>query len=170
VFRACFNNDLQGETAAHFADNTLKAKNVAILQDNSSDYGTGLASAFKKAFKGSVVSKQSFAEGDKDFNALLTNIKSKNIDAIYVPGYYSEVGLIIKQARQAGINVPIIGSDGMADPKLRKSPVLTKRKQDLLHHTIFHDVWCYQQNCQEIHGRLQSGLRPRCANLLCFSL
>lgn len=120
VFRACFNNDLQGETAAHFANNTLKAKNVAILQDNSSDYGTGLASAFKKAFKGSVVSKQSFAEGDKDFNALLTNIKSKNIDAIYVPGYYSEVGLIIKQARQAGINVPIIGSDGMADPKLAK--------------------------------------------------
>lgn len=118
VFRACFENNFQGETAAHFANNTLKAKNVAILEDNSSDYGTGLAKAFKSAFKGSVVSTQSFSEGDKDFNALLTGIKNKNIDAIYVPGYYSEAGLIIKQARSMGIDVPIIGSDGMADPKL----------------------------------------------------
>ncbi|WP_179396031.1 ABC transporter substrate-binding protein [Lacticaseibacillus absianus] len=118
VFRACFNNDLQGETAAHFADKTLKAKKVAILQDNSSDYGTGLAAAFKKTFTGRVVSAQSFQEGDKDFNALITAIKAKDVDAIYAPGYYSEVGLIIKQARQAGVTVPIIGSDGMADPKL----------------------------------------------------
>ncbi len=120
VFRACFNNDLQGKTAAHFANKTLKAKNVAVLQDNSSDYGTGLAKAFKNTFSGKVVSTQSFSEGDKDFNALLTSIKSKKVDAIYVPGYYSEVGLIIKQARQAGITAPIIGSDGMADPKLAK--------------------------------------------------
>ncbi len=118
VFRACFNNDLQGETAAHYADNTIKAKKVAILEDNSSDYGTGLAKAFKQAFKGTIVSTQSFQEGDKDFNALITAIKAKNVDAIYVPGYYSEAGLIIKQARQAGVDVPIIGSDGMADPKL----------------------------------------------------
>lgn len=118
VFRACFNNDLQGQTAAHFANNQLKAKNVAILQDNSSDYGTGLAKAFKQTFKGKIASTQSFSEGDKDFNALLTTIKSKHVDAIYVPGYYSEVGLIIKQARQAGITTPFIGSDGMADPKL----------------------------------------------------
>ncbi|MFD1392807.1 ABC transporter substrate-binding protein [Lacticaseibacillus jixianensis] len=118
VFRACFENNFQGETAAHFADNTLKAKNVAVLEDNSSDYGTGLAKAFKGAFKGTVVSTQSFSEGDKDFNALLTAIKGKKIDAIYAPGYYSELGLIIKQARSMGITVPIIGSDGMADPKL----------------------------------------------------
>lgn len=118
VFRACFENNFQGETAAHFVDNTLKAKRVAILEDNSSDYGTGLAKAFKKAFSGTIVSQQSFQEGDKDFNALLTAIKDKQIDAIYAPGYYSEVGLIIKQARAAGITVPIVGSDGMADPKL----------------------------------------------------
>ncbi|MFD1486163.1 ABC transporter substrate-binding protein [Lacticaseibacillus baoqingensis] len=118
VFRACFNNDLQGETAAHFANKTLKAKNVAILADNSSDYGTGLAKAFKKAYTGTIKSTQYFSEGDKDFNALITSIKNKKVDAIYAPGYYSELGLIIKQARQSGVNVPIIGSDGMADPKL----------------------------------------------------
>lgn len=98
--------------------NTLKAKRVAVFADNSSDYGTGLAKAFKKSFKGTIVDSQSFSEGDKDFNAVLTSFKSKKIDAIYVPGYYTEVGLIIKQARQNGINVPIVGSDGMADPKL----------------------------------------------------
>lgn len=118
VFRACFENNFQGETAAHFVDNTLKAKNVAVIADNSSDYGTGLAKAFKNTTKAKVVSTQYFSEGDKDFNALITAIKNKKIDAIYAPGYYSEVGLIVTQARQAGIKVPIVGSDGMADPKL----------------------------------------------------
>ncbi|MCT3400534.1 ABC transporter substrate-binding protein [Lentilactobacillus hilgardii] len=118
VFRACYQNNFQGGTAAKFMTNTLKAKRVAVFADNSSDYGTGLAKAFKKSFKGTIVDSQSFSEGDKDFNAVLTSFKSKKIDAIYVPGYYTEVGLIIKQARQKGINVPIVGSDGMADPKL----------------------------------------------------
>lgn len=120
VFRACFQNNFQGNTAAKFVSNNLKAKRVAIFADNSSDYGTGLAKAFKKSFSGKVVDTQYFSEGDKDFNAVLTSFKSKKVDAIYVPGYYTEVGTIIKQAREAGIKVPIIGSDGMADPKLAK--------------------------------------------------
>lgn len=118
VFRACYQNNFQGATAAKFMTNTLKAKRVAVYADNSSDYGTGLAKAFKKAYTGKVVDSQFFTAGDKDFNAVLTSFKSKKIDAIYAPGYYTEIGLIIKQARQAGINVPIVGSDGMADPKL----------------------------------------------------
>lgn len=118
VFRACYQNNFQGGTAAKFMTNNLKAKRVAVYADNSSDYGTGLAKAFKKSFKGTIVDSQYFSEGDKDFNAVLTSFKSKKIDVIYVPGYYTEVGLIVKQARQNGINVPIVGSDGMADPKL----------------------------------------------------
>ncbi|WEV41242.1 ABC transporter substrate-binding protein [Lactobacillus sp. ESL0681] len=118
VFRACYQNNFQGQIAAKFAENTLKAKNVAVFADNSSDYGTGLAKAFKKEFKGKIADSQTYSEGDKDFNAVLTSFKSKKVDAIYVPGYYTEVGLIIKQARQNGIKAPIIGSDGMADPKL----------------------------------------------------
>ncbi|GAJ26664.1 branched-chain amino acid ABC transporter [Liquorilactobacillus sucicola DSM 21376 = JCM 15457] len=118
VFRACYQNNFQGSTAAKFAYTDLKTKRVAVLADNSSDYGTGLAKAFKKTYKGKVAASQYFQEGDKDFNAILTSFKNKKIDAIYAPGYYSELGLIVKQARQAGINVPIIGSDGMADPKL----------------------------------------------------
>lgn len=118
VFRSCFDNSFQGQTAAKFVSETLKGKKVAIIADNSSDYGTGLAKAFKKEFSGDIVSTQYFQEGDKDFNAMLTAIKNKGFDAIYAPGYYSEVGLIVKQARQMGIKTPIIGSDGMADPKL----------------------------------------------------
>lgn len=118
VFRACYQNNFQGATAAKFMTNNLKAKRVAVYADNSSDYGIGLAKAFKKAYTGKVVDSQFFTAGDKDFNAVLTSFKSKKIDAIYAPGYYSELGLIIKQARQAGINVPIVGSDGMADRKL----------------------------------------------------
>lgn len=120
VFRACYENNFQGKTAAKFVANNLKAKKVAVFADNSSDYGTGLAKAFKNAFSGKVVDTQYFSEGDKDFNAVLTSIKAKNVDAIYVPGYYTEVGTIIKQAREAGIKAAIVGSDGMADPKLAK--------------------------------------------------
>ena len=118
VFRACFQNNFQGESAAKFVTDNLKAKRVAVYADNSSDYGTGLAKACKNTYKGKVVDSQTYSEGDKDFNAVLTSFKSKKIDAIYVPGYYTEVGLIVKQARQMGIKVPIVGSDGMADPKL----------------------------------------------------
>lgn len=118
IFRACYQNNFQGASAAKFVTKTLKAKRVAILTDNSSDYGTGLTKAFKKTYTGNVVSSQTFQEGDKDFNAILTALKRKKVDAIYAPGYYSEVGLIVKQARQAGITAPIVGSDGMADAKL----------------------------------------------------
>ena len=118
VFRACYQNNFQGGSAAKFVMNNIKAKRVAVYTDNSSDYGNGLAKAFKKTYKGKIVDSQTFSEGDKDFNAVLTSFKAKKVDAIYVPGYYTEVGLIIKQARQIGIKAPIVGSDGMADPKL----------------------------------------------------
>ena len=120
VFRACFKDDYQGITAAKFAYDTLKAKKVAILADNSSDYGTGITKAFKKVFKGQVVATQYFQAGDKDFNSILTSIKSKNFDALYIPAYYTECGTIIKQAREAGIKQPILGADGMSDDKMIK--------------------------------------------------
>src|SRR5699024_1960485 len=112
VFRACYQNNFQGGTGAKFIYNNLKGRRVAVLADNSTDYGTGLAKAFKQQFKGKIVATQYFTAGDKDFNAILTSFKNKKIDAIYAPGYYSEIGLIIKQARQMGLNVPIVGSDG----------------------------------------------------------
>ena len=120
VFRAYFKGDYQGSSAAKFAYETLKAKRAAILADNSSDYGIGIAKSFKQYFKGTVVDTQYFQAGDKNFNSVLTSIKSKKFDVLYVPAYYTECGAIIKQAREAGIKQPIMGADGMSDDKMVK--------------------------------------------------
>jgi len=88
---------------------------VAVLSDVKSDYSMGLAKFFKEGFTaagGKIVSDQNYSGGDKDFNAQLTTIKASNPDGIFVPGYYTEVGLIALQARQLGITVPIFGGDG----------------------------------------------------------
>jgi branched-chain amino acid transport system substrate-binding protein len=121
VFRTCFIDPFQGTVAANFASNDLKVKNAAIIIDSSSDYAKGLASAFQKAFEksgGKVVAEEAYIAKDTDFNAILTNIKAKNPEFIFLPGYYEEVGLIIKQARALGIDVPFMGGDGWDSPKL----------------------------------------------------
>jgi branched-chain amino acid transport system substrate-binding protein len=121
VFRICFIDPFQGTVAANFASNQLKVKNAAIFADSSSDYAKGLSASFKKTFEavgGSVVSEEAYVAKDTDFRATLTRIKAKNPEFIFIPGYYEEVGLIIKQARELGITVPFMGADGWDSPKL----------------------------------------------------
>ena len=106
---------------AKFAADTLKLKKVAILVDVRSDYSVGLQTFFRQMFRqlgGEVVAEQSYSQGDSDFRAQLTQIKSPNPEAIYVPGYYTEVGTIAHQARELGITVPFLGGDGWDSPKL----------------------------------------------------
>lgn len=118
IFRACFQDSFQGVILANFAEETLHAKKAIVIGDNSSDYAKGLTKAFEDSFKGEIVKNENFAQGDKDFQAILTKIKSQDFDFIYIPGYYTEAGLIIKQAREMGITQPILGADGFSDPKL----------------------------------------------------
>lgn len=118
IFRSCFQDSLQGVILARYAQNQLKAQKVAILGDNSSDYATGLTKAFKGEYKGTIASEENFTAGDKDFQAQLTKLKDSDFDALFIPGYYSEAGLIIKQAREMGITKPILGADGFSDPTL----------------------------------------------------
>lgn len=121
VFRTCFIDPFQGTVAANFAKDTLKAKTAAIYIDSSSDYSKGLAAAFKEAFTeggGTIVKEESFVQKDTDFQATLTNIKSAKPDFVFVPAFYEEVGLILKQARESGIDVPFMGGDGWDSPKL----------------------------------------------------
>ncbi len=121
VFRTSFIDPFQGTVAANFAAKELKVKKAAILIDNSSDYAKGLAASFKKAFKengGEVISEEAYVAKDTDFRATLTRIKAKNPEFVYLPGYYEEVGLIVKQARELGINAPFMGGDGWDSPKL----------------------------------------------------
>lgn len=115
IFRVCFIDPFQGTVMANFAKNTLHMKTAAVLTDVTSDYSEGLAKFFKDSFTangGKIVADQNYSGGDKDFNAQLTAIKAVNPDGIFVPGYYTEVGLIAIQARQLGINVPLFGGDG----------------------------------------------------------
>ena len=121
TFRVCFIDPFQGTVGANFVLNTLKLKKAAIMVDNSSDYSKGLAAFFKEAFTkggGSIVSEEAYLQKDQDFKAVLTKLKSLNADVVYVPGYYEEVGKIVKQAREMGITAPIIGGDGWDSPKL----------------------------------------------------
>lgn len=121
VFRTCFIDPFQGTVAANFASKDLKVKTAAILIDSSSDYSKGLAASFKKSFTengGKIVKEEAYVAKDTDFRATLTNIKAANPEYVFVPGFYEEVGLIIKQARELGITVPMMGGDGWDSPKL----------------------------------------------------
>lgn len=121
IFRTCFIDPFQGTVAANFASDEVKVKNAAIYLDSSSDYSKGLADAFAKQFEangGKIVAEEAFVAKDTDFRATLTRLKSANPDFIFVPAYYEEVGLIVKQAREVGLNVPFMGGDGWDSPKL----------------------------------------------------
>jgi branched-chain amino acid transport system substrate-binding protein len=121
VFRVCFIDPFQGTVMAKFSRENLKITNVAILRDVGNDYSVGLADFFAKAFQGAggkIVSDQSYKAGDQDFKAQLTAIKGKKPEAIYVPGYYTDVALISRQARELGIKVPLMGGDGWDSAKL----------------------------------------------------
>ncbi len=121
IFRVCFLDPFQGEVMAKFARNTLKVNKAAILKDIKNDYSVGLAQFFAEIFKnlgGTIISEESYSEGDIDFRAQLTALKAKNPEVIFIPGYYTEVGLITRQARDLGINVPLIGGDGWDSPRL----------------------------------------------------
>lgn len=123
VFRACFIDPFQGTAMANFAmksEKGPKAKRFAILYDVKNDYSLGLREFFVAAVKdagGEIVADESYAEGDIDFKAQLTKLKATNPDAIWIPGYYTDVGLIAKQARELGINAVLLGGDGWDSDK-----------------------------------------------------
>ncbi|MBF5041768.1 ABC transporter substrate-binding protein [Aggregicoccus sp. 17bor-14] len=121
IFRVCFIDPFQGFVMAKFARENLKLSKVAVLKDNRSAYSEGLADVFVRKFTemgGKVVATESYSQGDTDYRAQLTAIKKQKPDAIYVPGYYSEVGIIARQARELGLNVPLMGGDGWDSEKL----------------------------------------------------
>jgi branched-chain amino acid transport system substrate-binding protein len=123
IFRSCFIDPYQGAAIAQFAAKTLGAKSAAIMVDRKNDYSTGLEKVITQTFTkfgGKIVATQSYQEGDQDFNAQLTSLKGANPEVIFVPGYYNDVGLIAKQARDKGITVPLIGGDGWDSEQLYK--------------------------------------------------
>lgn len=121
IFRACFIDPFQGRVLAKFAREELGSKRAAVLTSISSSYSTGLSQVFREHFAasgGEIVADQKCAEGDKDFKAQLTAIRSANPDILFIPAYYTEVALVAKQARELGITCPMIGGDGWEAPEL----------------------------------------------------
>jgi branched-chain amino acid transport system substrate-binding protein len=121
ISRVCYIDPFQGMVIAKFAKNTLNLTKGAVFRDIKNDYSVGLANYFSDAYKamgGTIVADEAYSEGDQDFKAQLTVIKSKKPQFIMVPGYYTEVGLIARQARELGITVPLLGGDGWVSDKL----------------------------------------------------
>lgn len=121
IFRVCFIDPFQGTVMAKFAKEHLKSTKVAILRDAKNDYSVGLADYFVTEFKnlgGNIVSDLSYVAGDTDFKAQLTQIRAQAPDAIFIPGYYTDVGLIARQVRQMGIKSTLMGGDGWDSSKL----------------------------------------------------
>ena len=135
IFRSCFIDPQQGEVMAEFSAKDLNAKTAVLYLDSSSDYSKSLGKVFKEKFEslgGQVVMEEAFLAKDQDFKAALTKIQTANAEVIFVPAYYEEVGKIVKQARELGINAVILGTDGWDDSK-----VVDIAGKDALNNTFF---------------------------------
>lgn len=119
IFRVCFTDPYQGKALAAFVRNELKLERAAMLIDRKNDYSVGLGDVFRKEMEaagGEIVSEQSYSGGDTDFRPQLTNIRGKAPQMVFIPGFYTEVGQIAVQARDLGLNVPLVGGDGWDSP------------------------------------------------------
>jgi branched-chain amino acid transport system substrate-binding protein len=116
TFRVCGRDDQQGTIAGDYIAKNYKGKNIAILQDKST-YGKGLADEMKKALnKAGIKEKmyEAYTQGDKDFNSLVSKMKANKIDVVYVGGYHTEAGLILRQMRAQGLQSQMISGDAIA--------------------------------------------------------
>ncbi|MEQ1664065.1 MAG: ABC transporter substrate-binding protein [Bdellovibrionales bacterium] len=165
IFRVCFIDPFQGFVMARFAYDTLKLKKVAILRDVKNDYSVGLADVFTTSFKkmgGTIVDDKSYSAGDIDFKSQLTAIRTKKPEAIYVPGYYTEVGLIGRQASELGIKVPLMGGDGWDSPKLKEIGGEYMNGSYFSNHYSFEDkspnVQKFIASYKKVHNEIPDGL------------
>jgi branched-chain amino acid transport system substrate-binding protein len=123
IFRTCFIDPLQGTAMAKFAFNELKARRVAILSDEVSDYSTALNGTFTETFTklgGKIVARETYYQTDPDFREQLTKIRALKPDAVYLSGYYGQTGVIARQARRLKMTMPLLGGDGWDSPELWK--------------------------------------------------
>ena len=119
IFRVCFTDPYQGKALAAFVHDNLHLNNAAILKDIRNDYSVGLAEFFTSAYTklgGHIVAEQSYSGGDTDFRPQLTAIRNAKPAVLFIPGFYTDVGQIAIQARDLGMNIPMVGGDGWDSP------------------------------------------------------
>ena len=139
-FRACFIDPYQGAAAATYARENLGFKKAAVLMDMSNDYAVGLSNFFTKAFKslgGEVVGNLKYSSGDQDFTAQLTELIAKDPDIVFMPAYFAEGAIIMKQARELGAKFRLMGADAMDNPDTVK--LGGKAVEGFLHTTFPYD-------------------------------
>lgn len=122
IFRVCYTDGFQAGVMAEFA-RSINVEKAAILYDPSASYSSGLAEKFKADFiknGGQIVAEEFYQEGDKDFSTQLNALKAKRPEIIFLPSYYTEAALIIRQARQIGLDLPVLGTDGWDSPEFLK--------------------------------------------------
>lgn len=116
IFRVCYTDAFQGPVMAKFAYDELHLRNVALITDKKLPYSTGLSDAFREYFVklgGKIVDEQFYEQGQTQFQGLLTNLKAKNPDGLFMSGYFPETGPLARQAKEAGMtNVKMMGGDG----------------------------------------------------------
>ena len=121
VFRICFNDNVQGSFMARFALDDLKAKTAVLIVQKGNAYSEGLVEEFENVFTaggGQVLATEAYQEGDTDFQTMAVKVKAAHPDCVWLPGYFNEVALIIKQGRANGFQKPFLGSDGWDNPTL----------------------------------------------------
>ena len=121
VSRVCFLDEFQGYVVAKFTHDNLKLTKVAVLFDQAAPYSKGLAEVFSSEFTGmggAITTSQAYTAGDPDVSAQLQSIKTSGAEAVFLPGYYTDVGNIVRQARKLGITAPFLGGDGWDSTKL----------------------------------------------------
>ena len=121
VFRSCFIDPFTGRIMARFAIEHLQARRGVVMTDVKQDYSIGVSAELKAYYGqqgGQVLQEFSFSSGDTDFRAQLTSLKSLQPDVVFLPGYYTEAALILRQARQLGIKAPFVGGEGWDSPSL----------------------------------------------------
>jgi branched-chain amino acid transport system substrate-binding protein len=121
IFRVCFIDPFQGYAVAKFARENLGLSRAAILFDQEQDYSTGLRDAFRTAFTemgGEIVAVEAYTSDTKDYGPQITSLRATNAEMVFVPGYYNQIGDFMVQARQRGLDVPILGGDGWESPTL----------------------------------------------------
>jgi branched-chain amino acid transport system substrate-binding protein len=121
VFRSCYTDTFQGAAIAHFAMSNLNALRAATLVDRDQRYSVELARIIREDFErhgGKVVAEQDYHDGAADFSVQLAEVGATKPDVIFIPGYYLEAGLLARQARDVGIDVPLVGGDGWDSPRL----------------------------------------------------
>ena len=126
IFRICFTDSFQGKAMAEFAKNKLKLKRVAILSDFNSSYSRNLSKVFSREFKnldGELAAQLTYDSQSKTFDNLVIELKDKDFDGLFIPGFFGDVSRIAQQLKEHGINKPLLGGDGWESTDLTNQRV-----------------------------------------------